>query len=214
MRTERYNTLRKELIRIYKVLTERTFVVYIQPTAFLSLKQLENAKERPPLTGFETYETMVERPYTIAYLLRAFDIMGDKINMGYRFPREDIPVVYETVQDWIRYWIEIKQGCPYIATPSIEELSLIEQVARHAFTGYAHYYHERINDSMRVYNKKELSLLDVLRGKMQFGDAVTEPISYISHIDQYKSDTGYRSGPSYNTGNGGIDFLKGFGGGM
>lgn len=213
MNIERYTYIRKELIRLYKLFSERTFLVFIPPSSFLTLEQLDRAKERPPLTGFETLEQPVERPYTIQYLLRAVDIMGDDIHLGFRYPRQDIPVIYESIQTWIKYWIEIKVNLSYMRTPDISELELIERLARFVFTPYSHYYHERINKDMRLNPGEEITLVTLLRGTMMHGKDFGEPISYISHLDQYKSTIGYSS--SYGSHSGGtLDFLRGFGGGM
>lgn len=212
MNIERYTYVRGELIKLYRLFSERTFVVTIPASSFLTLEQLDRAKERPPLTGFETLEIPVERPFTIQYLLRAVDIMGEDINLGFRYPRQDIPVIYESIQEWIKYWIEIKVNLSYMRTPDISELETIEKLSRIIFTAYAHYYHERINKDMNIDMSKPLSLVDILRGQMMHGKDYGEPISYISYLDQYKASTGYVSPNSYNSGT--LDFLRGFGGGL
>ena len=199
-------------MKLYRLFSERTFVVTIPASSFLTLKQLDRARERPPLTGFETLEIPVERPFTIEYLLRAVDIMGEDINLGFRYPRQDIPVIYESIQEWIKYWIEIKVNLSYMRTPDIKELEIIEKLSRILFTDYAHYYHERINKDMNIDVSKPLTLVDILRGQMMHGSDYGEPISYISYLDQYKATTGYSS--SNNYANGTLDFLRGFGGGL
>ncbi|AEV89557.1 hypothetical protein OBP_120 [Pseudomonas phage OBP] len=212
MQTERYIHLRKELVRLYKVLTEQTYTVIIPLSSFLTLKQLEYAKERPPIAGFESLEIPVERPFTIARLLTAVDVMGDELEIGFRFPRKDIPEVYTNIQDWIRYWIEIKRDAGYLRTPSIDELALMERLAKYVFSAYAHYHHEKINKTLNVNTQSEMTLLDILKGKMMFGSDIDEPISFISYVDEWRSSTGYSAqmeeSRSYNAS------MSGFGGGM
>lgn len=209
MELERYRFLQTELIRLHKVLTEYTFSVILPLSSFLTLRQLDKVKDNPPITGFESLEIPVERPYTIEHILKAVDIMGDELQIGFRYPRKDIPVIYTSIQDWIRYWIEIKRDWGYLRTPDIGELELIERLAKHIFSYYAHYYYENVNKILHVNSNEELTLLDVLKGRMMFGDAMDNGISFISYVDEYKSDTGIR-GKS----NSGIDFLGGFGGGL
>lgn len=213
MHTERYVHIRKELVRLYKVLTEHTYVVVIPLSSFLTLRQLEHAKEKPPITGFESLEIPVERPFTIARLLDAVDVMGDELSIGFRFPRKDIPEIYTTIQDWIRYWIEIKREASYFRTPDIGELALIERLAKYVFGAYAHYHHEKINNTLNVNAHDDMTLLDILRGKMMFGSDIDEPISFISYVDEWRSTSGYSAQmeerSSYSMG-----MTSGFGGGM
>lgn len=196
METERYNYIRKELVELHRILTEETFEVAIPLSSFMSLKQLENARENPPLTGFETLEIPVERPFTILRLLQAVQIMGDHLNIGFRHARRDVPRIYESIQTWIKYWVEIKVNAGYLRSPSVEELELIEKLAKHVFGTYAHYHYEKINKTLHIPDMANASLLDILKGRMMYGTDIDEQLSYISHLDEYKSLMGYTSNPS------------------
>lgn len=214
MEIERYTYLRKELIRLYTVLTEQTFTVVIPLSSFLTLKQLENARDNPPISGFESLEIPVERPFTIARLLTAVDVMGDELEIGFRYPRKDIPEIYTSIQDWIRYWIEIKREAGYLRTPDLSELALIERLAKYVFSAYSHYHHEKINNTLHVNTQSEMTLLDILKGKMMFGTDIDEPISFISYVDEWRSTTGYSAEMEERTGSVGSGILSGFGGGL
>lgn len=193
MQIERYTFLRNELRRLYVVLTEQTFVVSIPLSSFMTLKQLDKAKDNPPLTGFETLEIPVERPFTVQRILQAVEIMGEDLRIGFRHPRQDIPNLYNSIQDWIRYWIEIKRDAGYLRTPAIPELELIEKFAKHLFGAYAHYHYEKINKTLNVGHAGEMTLLDALKGRMMFGTDMDEQLSFISHLDEYKSSIGHTS---------------------
>lgn len=214
MQTERYNHIRKELVRLYKVLTEQTYVVIIPLSSFLTLKQLEHARDNPPISGFESLEVPVERPFTIARLLSAVDIMGDELSIGFRTPRKDIPEIYVAIQDWIRYWIEIKREAGYLRTPDLKELAIMERLAKYVFSAYAHYYHEKINNTLHVNTHSEMTLLDILKGKMMFGADIDEPISFISYIDEWRSTSGYSAELEERGGYSDYGSMSGFGGGM
>jgi hypothetical protein len=213
MNTDRYIFIRNDLIRLYKLFSERTFVVVMPVASFLTTEQLKRFEDNPPINGFDSLMVPSERPYTIKHILRSVSMMGEKFDIGFRYPREDIPVIYDSIQTWIRHWIEIKTTGGFLRTPDIKELELIEKLARHVFTAFAHYHHEKINRTMNVPNTKDLSLIDVLRGKMMYGADFDQPISYISYLDEYKSEIGYRdTGTSFGSGT--LDFLQGFGGGL
>lgn len=213
MNTERYMFLREELIRLHKLFMYRTFVVTLPLASFLSTKQLQHYQENPPINGFEAITQTSERPYTTAFILRAVALTGEGFNIGFKHPRQDIPVMFNAIQDWIKHWIEIKHQGGYLRTPDIKELELIEKLGRYLFTAYAHYHHEKINRTLHVPDLKNATLLDILRGKMMFGADFDEPISYVSYLDDYKSEIGYRD-YSTDIGSDTLNFLKGFGGGM
>lgn len=214
MHIDRYNHVRSELIRLYKLFSERTFRVHIPLSSFMTLKQLEHLEAHPPITGFETLNQTVERPYTIRHLLTAVNIRDSEFTVGFSNPRQDIPVIYKSIEDWILYWIEIKSNADYFATPSIEELEIVEKLGRYLFSAYAHYYHEKINTDMNVRDVSKLTLIDILKGKMVHGDGWDEPISYVSHLDLYKQSIGYNNYNSRTGDTSHLDFLKGFGGGL
>lgn len=213
MNTERYMFLRKELIRLHQLFMYRTFVVTLPLASFLSTKQLQHYQDNPPINGFESITQTSERPYTTAFILRAVALTGEGFNIGFKNPRQDIPVMFNAIQDWIKHWVEIKHEGGYLRTPDIKELELIEKLGRYLFTAYAHYHHEKINRTLHVPDLKNATLLDILRGKMMFGADFDEPISYVSYLDEYKSATGYRD-YSADIGSDTLNFLKGFGGGM
>jgi len=216
METARYNYIRGELIRLHNIIMNQTFVVSLPLSYFLNKRQLEHLKENPPITGFGSLEEPVRRPYTMNRLLDAFELMGSDISIGFMSPRKDIPVIYETIQDWIRYWIEIKEGAGYLRTPPVEELELIEKLARYVFGVYTHYYYEKVNATFNVAVKEEMSLLDVFKAKLMYGDeGANQDLSYVSYLDQYKSATGYvgnvdTTGASETLSN----LMRGFGGGI
>lgn len=193
METARYNYVRKELVNLHRIITEETFNIFIPLSSFMTLKQLETARDRPPLTGFETFEETIERPFSIQRMLTAVEIMGDELSIGFRHARRDIPYIYESIQNWIKYWIEIKIGFPHIRTAPIEELELIEKLAKHIFGSYAHYHYEKINKTLHIPDIAQASLLDILKGRMMYGSDIDEQLSFISHVDEYKALTGSRS---------------------
>lgn len=211
MITERYCFLREELIRLYRLFTQRTFNVTLPLASVLTTEQLKAYQKNPPIRGFDSLMVASERPYSVAFMLQAVQISGDELDIGFSRPREDIPVIYEAIQDWIHYWIEIKVGGGFLRTPDIIELELIEKLGRMLFTPYAHYHHEKINQALHVPNIQNASLLDILRGTMMFGSDFDQPLSYYSALDEYKSSINYSSS-SYDTSS--LDFMKGFGGGL
>lgn len=207
MDTNRYMYVRGELIKLHSILTQETFLVIMPATSFMSLKQLEHYKEKQPIIGFDSLEVPMERPYSIMKILEAFVHMGDEAQVFFRHPAKDIPRIYDAIQDWIRYWVEIKRGSGYLRTPQIEELELIEKLARHIFTDYSHYHYTKVFDTLNVKSSESMTLLDVVKGRMMYGNDLDEQLSFISYLDEYKSQTGFQSTVASQV-------YSGFGGGM
>lgn len=218
MQTERYNFIRKELVKLHELFTQRTFNVYVSLSSFLTYEQLTNYEKHPPIGGFNRIEIVDERPYTIEYLLTMFEIMGDKAEMGFKYPKQDIPVMYDAAQNWIKYWVELKTSVGYLRTPPLEELEVMERLARYVFSAYKHYYYEKMNDNLNVPSKDNMTLFDVFKGRMMYGDSFDQDLSFISYLDQFRGGGGYielMEGPGYNNGFSGFDSPNsGFGGGM
>lgn len=214
MDTIRYMYVRDELIKLHNIIMNQSFEVILPLTHFLNKQKLEYLEKNPPINGFGALEAPTCRPYPICKILTAFAIMDGEVQLDFRHPRNDIPLIYNTIQDWIRYWIEIKRGAGYLRTPSIEELELIEKLGRYVFAAYKHYHYEKINKTLHVPTTADMTLLDVIKGRMMYGDDIDNDISYVSYLDEYKSETGY-TGFSQSSS---MDTLRGlmggFGGGM
>lgn len=214
MDTSRYMYVRGELLKLYNIIQNQSFEVILPLTHFLNKQKLEFLEKNPPINGFGVLETPTCRPYPISRILTAFAIMEDEVQLDFRHPRHDIPLIYNTIQDWIRYWIEIKRGAGYLRTPSIEELELIEKLGRYVFSSYKHYHYEKINKTLHVPTTDTMTLLDVIKGRMMYGDDIDTDLSYISYLDEYKSEIGYGGIPSGNSVNTLRNLMGGFGGGM
>ena len=185
----RYKHVRENLVRLYKMITEETFNVYIPKSSFLSLKQIKHLEKNPPINGMESYETIVERPLTILRMAQAFSMIGeDDVNLAFRYPRRDIPKIYNGIQDYIMYWLEIKRHWARFDAPSLDELEILEKIAKYVFSAYKEYHIQEVNDKFGVAKQSDMTLMDYIKGTWMYGEQFQENISFISHLAIYREE--------------------------
>lgn len=185
----RYNHVRENLVSLYKTITEETFNVYIPKSSFLSLKQIKQIEKNPPINGMESYDNVIERPLSILRMAQAFSMVGeDDVNLAFRYPRKDIPRIYNTIQDYIMYWLEIKRNYARFDSPGLDELEILEKVAKYVFSAYKEYHIQEVNDKFGVVKQSDMTLMDYIKGTWMYGEQFQENISFISHLAVYREE--------------------------
>lgn len=183
---KRYTENYDELVRLYKAMTRRYFTVIAPRAVFMATAQLEALEDNPPLGGLERFSRPIECNVTIEKIIRAYQIADDEFEMGFRYPARDIPFIYETIQESIRLWIEMRLNAYNYATASIDELRAMEKVAKGLFGAYRHYTRIREREIKKGKSVSTGSdLVDVYLGILMFGEGPQEDISFVSYIDQY-----------------------------
>lgn len=185
----RYKHVRENLVNLYKMITEETFNVYIPKSSFLSLKQIKHLEKNPPINGMGSYEAVVERPLTILRMAQAFSMIGeDDVNLAFRYPRRDIPRIYNGIQDYIMYWLEIKRYWARFDAPSLDELEILEKIAKYVFSAYKEYHIQEVNDKFGVTKQSDMTLMDYIKGTWMYGEQFQDNISFISHLAVYREE--------------------------
>lgn len=195
MDLSRYNHIRESLVALYKTITEETFNVYIPKSSFLSLNQIKKLENSPPINGIESYDNVVERPLSILRIAQAFSMVGeDDVNLAFRYPRKDIPKIYNTIQDYIMYWLEIKRHYARFDSPGLEELGILEKIAKYVFSAYKEYHIQEVNDKFGVSSQAEMTLMDYIKGTWMYGEQYQDNISFISHLAVYREENNLSEG--------------------
>lgn len=170
MSNERYIAVRERLIELFPVMTEYTYEIVAAPSIFLPLKQLKNidsADDR--LIGTEIVGNVVERQVTIAKMSEAISINGECTEMAFRRPSRVIPEIYESIQEYIKLWIEIKTDYSWLPSPQLEELERLERVAKFVFTPYKEYYYAKIAKATGVSAQADTTMQGALLSIWMFG---------------------------------------------
>ena len=181
---DHYRKTRKDLVTLYKVIKERYFSVVAPRSVFFTTEQLERMVRNPPPGGMERFSNPVDTLKNIEDIMHAYEIGGDDFTMNFKRPSVDVPIIYETIQEYIRLWIDVKINAYGYKTPSINELRALENVSRSLFGVYKYYHHrDRLKRYDGVSESSEFALVNAVMGGFMLGEP--DELSFISYIDNY-----------------------------
>lgn len=182
---EHYIKVREDLCKLYDIITKKLFYVIAPRSVFLTTEQLTAMSNNPPPGGIERFFMVTEMPVTIEKMITAYEIGGEDFQLSFRYPHKDIPIIYETVQEYIRLWVDVKMNSYSYKTASINELKALESVSKSLFYAYKYYYDMEYNKRVTEGSgSTEFELANLVYGKIAYGsDGST--LSFISYVDQY-----------------------------
>lgn len=194
---QHHNEVRAELIRLYKVMTQHLFTIIAPRSVFLTTEQLEVIEKNPPMAGIALFSTPIETQVTIEKIINAYLLGGDGFQMGFRYPRKELPIIYETLQDAVRLWTDIKLNSYNFKSAPMEELEAMELVARNLFEGYRIYHNERVKNELAVKERKgEDRMMSIYLNILHHGMDEPDEVSFISYVDLYRAkNTGISNYP-------------------
>lgn len=185
---EHYKKVRAELVELYTFMTERQFPVVAPRSVFLTTEQLNELERRPPPGGIARFTKQIQIDVTPIRIINAYEIGGDEFEMGFGRPKRDIPLLYESMQEYIRLWVDVKINSYGYGTASIEELRAIERVTRSLFNIYRYYRQTEEQERMDKITQSddgEHGLTSLVLGTLKYGMEGFSDVSYVSYVDQY-----------------------------
>lgn len=189
MDSTRYTLIRERLVALYRIITEKTYPVYIARSQLMTLEHLKRLQKADPIGGMDRYKEITERPLTIERLSQAFEIMGEELDLDFAKPHRDCVEVYNTIQEYNRLWVEIMTDFSWLPAVNIKELEYLEGISRHVFSWYRE---KMLIDRQLAFTGgrplSEVTLTDILRGTMVHGSG-QDDVSFVSYVDIYKSAT-------------------------
>ncbi|WNV45829.1 hypothetical protein [Aeromonas phage AerS_266] len=186
MDVERYMYNRERLVTLHHYISNKTFHIFAPRQFFLSFEQIKQMEKYPPINGLEMFGKVVERPTTIARLCDMFLHMGDNAGFSFRYPSKDIIPMYTNIQEYISTWCEVMGKLPWFDRPKMQELEILEKIAKYIFGWYREYQMQQVNKKCGVSSNKELVLLDALTTTWMYGHDTREGPSFISHLGIFK----------------------------
>lgn len=181
-----YRKARAKLVELYEIMTQRYFTVIAPRYVFLTTEQLERLEKNPPVCGLEPFTRNIEMDVSIERIINAYEIGDDSFEMGFRYPSRDISVIYETIQESIRLWIDVKINSYGYKTADLKELRAMELVAKRLFYAYSFYYKEEVNSEIETgTNITESGFANMYLGMLKYGREDPTEISFVSYIDNY-----------------------------
>lgn len=185
-----HNEVREQLIKLYKIMTERHFTIIAPRSVFLTTEQLEVIEQNPPVAGLGLFSTPFQTEATIEKIINAYLLGGEGFQLGFRYPRKEIPIIYETLQDSIRLWTDIKLNSYQYESAPMEELEAMELVARNLFGTYRLYYNEKVKKELEMENvdlDEHYSVAKIYLNILHHGMDEPEEVSFISYLDLYRA---------------------------
>ena len=200
----RYNTIRERLIFLHNILQNRTYVVYATPKMLMSLDQLRDRTEysQENVVGDSTYyDEYQERKLTIPKIIEILPNLISEKELGFRKPNTVVVEIYESIQEYLRLWVELNNAAPEFKLPPIDELRNLELMAYTIFNEYKRIKHhlnnrhryEKQTDSDETMRANLLGLGRLL-GMAAIGKGEGDEISFISYLDDLYSN----NNPSFN----------------
>ncbi|UOX39595.1 putative SH2 domain containing protein [Aeromonas phage ZPAH34] len=186
MDVERYMYNRERLVALYEYISNKTFHIFAPRQYFLSFDQIKQMEKHPPIMGLEMFGQVIERPITIARLCDMFLYMGENAGFSFRYPSKDIIPMYTNIQEYISTWCEVMGKLPWLERPKMQELEILEKIAKYIFGWYRQYQMQEINKSCGNSHNTELVLLDALTTTWRYGYDTREGPSFISHLSIFK----------------------------
>lgn len=189
----RYNYIRERLIFLYNILNNRLYTVCVKPSMLMSIEEL---RDRPFYyqedfvndTGY--YDEYQERKFTIPKIIEILPNLMDGERPRFRNANEAVTEIFESIQEYLRLWVELVSKANEFQMPPMSELRNLELLAYSVFDDYKAI--KGFNDSRHLYrqvkndeeaNRRNLVGLGVLLGMNAVGYGDDTGLSFISHLD-------------------------------
>lgn len=198
----RYNYVRERIFKLFNVLNNRLYPVWIAPKTTMSIDDLRNRYERRE-EGFANdatfYDDHQKRKMSIPALIDILPNVTSPGDIGFDNANKNVVEIYESIQEYIALWCEIHNNAPEFSTPPITELRYLETLAYFLFPGYKKIKPFVLENDIekqiaqdRAVNKVGLMGLGMLFSYSK----QKQDISFISHLDALQK-TEYVSADEY-----------------
>lgn len=194
MTESRYNALRLRVFHLFNILNNRQYELWITPATMMTTEQLRDRYERRE-EGFANdttyYSDHQARRMKIPQIISMLPNCTSSNDLGFRNANDAVVEIYESIQEYISLWCELRVNAPEFPTPPDEELRYLESLAYYIFPMYKKIKPFKMNDEIRrqliqdqALNRKGLTGLGMLFGY----SAKVEEISFISHLDSLSTN--------------------------
>lgn len=196
----RYNHLREEIFRLYNILNNRLYPVRVTPVMMMTVEELRNRETftRDDAIGDPTrYEEYQEIQMECWRIIEILPNLVNERDLGFAKPNDHIVEIFESAQNYLRYWVELVTNATEFRPPPLDELRDIEALAYCLYPEY-----KKIKQYLMVrdsYISKEEQAKHVEDGFMSlaalFGMTSHEmnkkdSLDFISHLEDLGIDTG------------------------
>jgi len=196
----RYLHIREEIFRLYNILNNRLYPVRVTPVMMMTVEELRNRETFTRDDSIGDYTRYEDYQEIQMECWRIIDILPNLVkerDLGFARPNDHIVEIFESAQNYLRYWVELVTNATEFRPPPLDELRDIEALAYCLYPEY-----KKIKQYLLVrdsYLSKEdqakqvedgfLSLA-ALFGMMSSDQAKKDNLDFISHLEGLGIDTG------------------------
>lgn len=191
---DEYNGKRNRLIELYKIVNNKVFPIFVPRKYLLSMDELKYREVYNFGTDFQedVYDNNTTFYLNIPQMVYIIPNLEHFSNMGVLDPITNIPLMYDSIQEYISLWLWFKEYYFRFESESIETLKELESVALWAFLNY-NYYKNYKNVKFKLSKERQFqqsnkTAIDFLR-LLNVSDN-KEKHSFISYVDSYLAKTG------------------------
>lgn len=193
----RYNYIRARLLTLFNVINNRIFPVYVTPLMMMSLDEMRDRPEYHQ-EGFvndsDYYSTHQIRKLKVPAIIDILPNLASEKDLSFQNANQVIPEIYESIQEYIALWCEIRKNAPEFTTPSTEELRKLELLAYSLFSRYKKIkpyldkqkHRQVVADNADAEKRNILSLM-ALFGMKAIGTG-KDDLSFVSHLDELEGN--------------------------
>lgn len=184
-----YNKKRKRIIELYKLINGIPFPIITMQKYLMTINELKHREyfdfgtdyKEDPYDEYKVYYLRIPQIIPVLPNLENFNMMGIKD------PINNIPKIYDSIQEYIHLWCYMMENHPYYNHPPINELKELETLALWAFRTYNYNCKYKTNiakkDKKQKFDNGPKSAESFLR--LLSGNKYYQETKFISYIDNY-----------------------------
>lgn len=197
---KRYSFIREEIFRLYNILNNRLYPVRVTPVMMMTVEELRNRETFTRDDAIGDYTRYEDYQEIQMECWRIIDILPNLVkerDLGFAKPNDHIVEIFESAQNYLRYWVELVTNATEFRPPPLDELRDIEALAYCLYPEYKkikQYLLVRDSYASKEEQAKQVEdgfmSLAALFGMMSPGLAAKDPLDFISHLEGLGIDTG------------------------
>lgn len=191
---DRYKEIRTRLIYLHRIIAYRLYTVYVTPAMRMTVEQIRDRTEytQEGFVGDHNYYNEYQ-PIQLD-MASIIDILPNLVNerdLGFLDAHKSVVNIYETIQEYLQLWVELRSKAPEFRIPTINELRNLECLSYSIFPTYKK-IKGYLNNSLYI-NKPPsteeeaanyaMMTLESLFGMSAIGRTKDNRIDFVSHLN-------------------------------
>lgn len=190
---DRYKEIRTRLIKLHKVISNRLYKVYVTPAMRMTVEQIRDRTEytQEGFVGDSNYFNEYQPiDLTMAGIIDILPNLVNERDLGFMEAHKSVVDIYESIQEYLQLWVELRSKAPEFKIPPINELRNLECLSYSIFPiykkikGYLNntIYLKPVTTEEEAANYAMMTL-ESLFGMSAIGRSKDNRINFVSHLN-------------------------------